>query len=323
MAGKVCKWYEVCPMKRFYEQGKLENEWIEEYCNGDYQRCVRYWLKEENFMTTGVFFSEKFIGKSWPIVGDRYRNFKTILSDISARRNVKLFTPEPISEDMLRRVHTKEMLERERKAWYYDGARITVGGCVQASEKVWKGEIDNAVVFMAAAGHHAGKSRAWGGTYLSCIGPIAIRLRELGVKRLVYFDTDCHHGDGAREILRDDEEALHICFCSSDKKEGSKICINVGWRMSDEEYLAKVEEGLKIAEDFKPEIIVHFFGHDTHRNDYGSRGLSEHFFIELAKRMKEFSVKMCNGRYILIDGGGANREVTEYIFPRIIEILRR
>jgi hypothetical protein len=46
MAGKVCKWYEVCPMKRFYEQGKLEKKWIEEYCKGDYQRCVRYWMEE-------------------------------------------------------------------------------------------------------------------------------------------------------------------------------------------------------------------------------------------------------------------------------------
>ncbi|MCD6446132.1 uracil-DNA glycosylase [Candidatus Bathyarchaeota archaeon] len=43
---KICKWYPVCPMKRFYEEGKLDRKWIEEYCMGDYKRCVRYKLEE-------------------------------------------------------------------------------------------------------------------------------------------------------------------------------------------------------------------------------------------------------------------------------------
>ncbi|MCD6248186.1 MAG: uracil-DNA glycosylase [Hadesarchaea archaeon] len=46
MARKVCKWYEVCPMKRFYEEGKLERKWIERYCMGDYKNCVRYRMEE-------------------------------------------------------------------------------------------------------------------------------------------------------------------------------------------------------------------------------------------------------------------------------------
>jgi hypothetical protein len=33
-------------MKRFYEEDKLERKWIEEYCMGDYTRCVRYKLQE-------------------------------------------------------------------------------------------------------------------------------------------------------------------------------------------------------------------------------------------------------------------------------------
>ncbi|MCK4482976.1 hypothetical protein KAU55_07085 [Candidatus Bathyarchaeota archaeon] len=33
-------------MKTFYEEGKLERRWIEEYCMGDYTRCVRYELEE-------------------------------------------------------------------------------------------------------------------------------------------------------------------------------------------------------------------------------------------------------------------------------------
>lgn len=43
---KVCKWYEACPLKRFYEEGKLEKNWIEEYCKGNNKSCVRYQMEE-------------------------------------------------------------------------------------------------------------------------------------------------------------------------------------------------------------------------------------------------------------------------------------
>jgi hypothetical protein len=34
-------------MKRFYEQGLLEGEWIRLFCKGDYRSCVRYHLEEK------------------------------------------------------------------------------------------------------------------------------------------------------------------------------------------------------------------------------------------------------------------------------------
>ena len=45
-ADKECKWYQVCPMKKFYEQGKLDKKWIELYCKGDWDNCVRYHMEE-------------------------------------------------------------------------------------------------------------------------------------------------------------------------------------------------------------------------------------------------------------------------------------
>jgi len=45
--SKDCKWYPVCPMKRFYEKGKLDKKWIELYCRGDWESCVRYQMEEK------------------------------------------------------------------------------------------------------------------------------------------------------------------------------------------------------------------------------------------------------------------------------------
>ena len=44
--SKNCKWHLSCPMKRFYEEGKLDGKWIELYCKGDWERCIRYQMEE-------------------------------------------------------------------------------------------------------------------------------------------------------------------------------------------------------------------------------------------------------------------------------------
>ncbi len=43
----VCKWYNVCPMKRYFEEGELDIKWIDGYCKGNYHRCTRREMEEE------------------------------------------------------------------------------------------------------------------------------------------------------------------------------------------------------------------------------------------------------------------------------------
>ncbi|MBN1574962.1 MAG: hypothetical protein JW913_00315 [Chitinispirillaceae bacterium] len=44
--GEVeCKWYTVCPMKRFLEKGVLDEQWVKRYCRGG-KECVRYAMEE-------------------------------------------------------------------------------------------------------------------------------------------------------------------------------------------------------------------------------------------------------------------------------------
>ncbi len=42
-----CKWYPICPIRRFYEDGILDRKWIELYCKGDWESCVRYQMEEK------------------------------------------------------------------------------------------------------------------------------------------------------------------------------------------------------------------------------------------------------------------------------------
>ena len=43
----VCKWFSVCPMRKFYEEGKLDKKWIDSYCKGNWSACVRFQMEEK------------------------------------------------------------------------------------------------------------------------------------------------------------------------------------------------------------------------------------------------------------------------------------
>lgn len=34
-------------MKRYYEQGLIDKKWIEEYCKGNWRKCIRYQMEEK------------------------------------------------------------------------------------------------------------------------------------------------------------------------------------------------------------------------------------------------------------------------------------
>ncbi len=273
---------------------------------------------------TGVFFHEIFSSEPGPVIGNKFSNFPKVMNAELELPNVRLFKPKEVDEELLLEVHTPDYLENVKNAWYYRRARYSIGGVIDAAEKIWNKEIYNALVFNSAAGHHAGPSYGWGGTYLSCTGP-AIRYmrKKYNLNRFVILDTDRHHGDGTRAIFERDPDVLHICFCNTDyiSDDETKVDIDVGWSISDNEYLSLVEEEFKRIKKFKPTFIFHNFGHDTCQGDYGDLGLTKDFYIELAKIVKSLADEVCDGRYIIITHGGSRRDVAEYIFPRIIRVL--
>ena len=276
-------------------------------------------------MITGVFFHEVFSQEDWIIIGNKFRNFPQVMEHALKLPNVKLFTPQKVSEKLLLKIHSERLVNDLKEAWYYEGASYTIGGCVEAVEKILSGEIDNALVFAVAAGHHAGRSSAWGGTYASCAGPALFNARQrFGQTRFAILDTDCHHGDGTRDIFFNDDNVLHVCFCGWNRVEGdgSKVCVDVGWKTTDEEYMNKIrQEFISRIREFKPKMILHNLGHDTCQEDYGDRGLTPDFFPQLAKEIKQCADEVCQGRYLIVTHGGARADVAEYIFPKIIEIL--
>ncbi|MHA1129510.1 MAG: hypothetical protein ACTSQQ_01770 [Candidatus Helarchaeota archaeon] len=267
---------------------------------------------------TAVYFHNHFSERIWDIINNKFQNFPKVMEKELELPNVQLIEPPLVSEELLLKVHSSNYFQRLQQRWDYRGARFTVGGCIDAALRILQGEFKNALCFGVAAGHHAEKNSVSGGILT------ALEERYGPDIRFAILDTDSHHGNGTRDVTLGHHNILHVCFCSSNRilDEGTKICIDAGYNTTDADYLAKVEaQFTHRIEKFQPELIVHLLGHDTAQGDYGSRGLSRNFFLELVRMIKQSAEAVCEGHYLINTHGGSNLSICEYIHPRIIRIL--
>lgn len=244
--------------------------------------------------------------------------------------SVTWFESEPATEEHISRLHSKEWIDQVKKTQWWNVSLYSVGGMIGATEKVLRGEIDNALVIAGVGGHHAHRDNAWGGCYFNVIGLGIPHARAKGLgRRFAIVDTDTHHADGVRDLYQNDDDMLHICFCDSfswvyspdDRMESeTKFCFPHG--QSDDEEVSNVEREVPgRIETFRPEMIYWLCGMDTHEDSYGTAALTVKAYPRMAKIMKQLTDEYCRGRLIVKTCCNTRPYATEYIIPRIVDCL--
>jgi len=275
---------------------------------------------------TGIFFTY--------FQGERLKDFPEVLAGILDKENVSyydavyesrqgLYYLEPLTEEILLKVHSRDMVQRVKLTGDYESALYSAGGTVQAAEEIRQGKIDNAFVFTSFGDHHAGRDFYGGMCYFNGAALAITALREKGVRRVAIVDTDCHHADGSRDIFGNDSDVLHVCFCYQDYADKqNNVDVRIPIRTSDEEYLGKVKkEFIPRVMAFKPEYIFWEYGYDATQGEYGDKGLTRDCHPRLARLIKEVADRVCQGRLITILCGGSSRVAATYTIPRIIACL--
>jgi acetoin utilization deacetylase AcuC-like enzyme len=275
---------------------------------------------------TGIFFTY--------FQGERLRDFPQALDGILDKENVTyydaayassdgLYYLEPLSEELLLKVHSPAMVESVSLTGDYESASYSAGGTVQAAEEIWCDKIDNAFVFTGFGDHHAGSDFYGGMCYFNGAALAIAALKDKGISRFAIVDTDCHHADGTRSIFKGDGNVLHVCFCYQDYSDNyNNVDVMIPSHTSDEEYLTKVrEEFVPRAESFKPEYIFWEYGYDVTQGEYGDKGLTRNCHIKLAQLIKTVADSVCDGRLVVVLCGGSGRAVATYTIPRIIDCL--
>lgn len=205
-----------------------------------------------------------------------------------------------------------------------------MGGVAEGMHRVAAGELRNAFCFIGAGGHHAGRS-FFGG--YCCFNDVVIAIRQARragrLRRVAILDTDAHHGDGTRDLVGDDPGVLHVCICSTDfvSADGTKVDVAAPdpWARgasADRTYLDLVREAFPMrAEQFHPDLVVWYFGFDTHRGDYGDLGLTSETFFGLADLMLETVGRVCAGKLVVVLGGGSRTDLASTLIPPVIARL--
>ncbi|MDM8000294.1 MAG: hypothetical protein QUS33_09910 [Dehalococcoidia bacterium] len=277
---------------------------------------------------TGIFFHYQ--------DGERLRDFPQALSGILDKNNVFLFdafypskTPsdfelEPVSEEVLSRVHTLQMIRQVKATGAFEGALFSAAGTVAAAARIWRREIDNAFVFTGYGDHHAGKNFWGGGCYFN---GAAIAIHELrhtfGVRKAAIIDTDAHHGNGTWQIFENDADVLYVCYCPSSFVESkNKVNVEVPWTTDDDHYLDIVRQSLlPRATAFQPECLFWNWGYDGTQGEYGDLGLTPDCHVRLAQLLRLTADELCSGRLIVVLCGGSRRDLARSLIPKIIGVL--
>ena len=138
------------------------------------------------------------------------------------------------------------------------------------------------------------------------------------------MDIDVHHGDGTQWILYSEPRALKVDFHESGLYlypgtgfvdevgggEGYGLMVNVPLppRTHDDAYLYAFKEIVPVlAEEFKPDVIIHQCGVDTHFEDpLAHLALTTRAYAEIAEIVHDIAHKVAGGRYVMVGGGGYN-----------------
>ncbi|WP_209122122.1 acetoin utilization protein AcuC [Alkalihalobacillus sp. BA299] len=208
------------------------------------------------------------------------------------------------------------MFENMHKA-----AALLVGGTLTAVDLVMENKVDHAMN-LGGGLHHGFRGKASG----FCIyndSSIAIEyMKQKYGARVLYVDTDAHHGDGVQWAFYDDRDVCtlsihetgrylfpgtgHVNEKGQGEGYGFSINIPLDAFTEDESFISSYETTFReVIEFFKPDVILTQNGADSHYFDPLTHLCSTiKTYRAIPKLAHDLAHEYCNGRWIAVGGGG-------------------
>lgn len=203
----------------------------------------------------------------------------------------------------------------------HEASALITGGTLTAVDAVMTGHALHA--FNPGGGlHHGFRGKASGFcVYNDC--SVAIKyLQQKYNARVLYVDTDAHHGDGVQWSFYDDSDVCTLSIHETGrylfpgtgninergqgKGYGYSFNIPVDAFTEDESWLDCYRTSLReIMDFFKPDVILTQNGADSHYYDPLTHlSGTMKIYKEIPKLAHELAHKYCGGRWIAVGGGG-------------------
>lgn len=203
----------------------------------------------------------------------------------------------------------------------HEASSLLVGGTLAAVDAVMSGRAKHAL-HLGGGLHHGFRGKASG----FCIyndSSVAIKyIQEKYKARILYVDTDAHHGDGVQWSFYDDPDVCTLSIHETGrylfpgtgnvnergqgKGYGFSFNIPVDAFTEDDSWLHAYRTAFReVAEFFKPDVILTQNGADAHYLDPLTHLSSTiKIYREIPKLAHEIAHEYCDGKWIAVGGGG-------------------
>ncbi|MCA1295095.1 acetoin utilization protein AcuC [Paenibacillus sp. alder61] len=203
----------------------------------------------------------------------------------------------------------------------HEAAAYVVGGTITAVDAVLSGRADHAL-HLGGGLHHALSAKAAGFcVYNDAAVAIAYAKRRFGA-RVLYVDTDVHHGDGVQWSFYSDPDVCTYSIHETGKylfpgtgflqERGEHLgygaCMNIPLQpyTEDASWMECFETSItRLIGYFKPDLIVSLHGCDAHALDPLSHmHCSMAIYSKMPAILHRLAHAHCGGRWVAVGGGG-------------------
>ncbi len=301
--------------------------------------------------TLGIVYDERFrrhdTGRGHPERAERLDAVDRGLQSAGVLESALRLSPVLADDESLHRAHAPTYVARIKdackQAWPYidtpdcpvcpdswEVARLSAGAALQGAAAIARGDVQRAFVAARPPGHHAEFDRAMGFCFFNNAAVAARALHEVhGLRRVLIFDFDVHHGNGTQHIFEHDARVLYVSIHGHPRYlyphtgfaeergrgDGEGFTLNVPLKpgAGDSQFRKAFER--RVAPEiqrYAPELLILSAGFDAHTDDpLGNLELTDDSYAWVTRRCIELADQICDGRVLSLMEGGYNLGVLE------------